>query len=37
MAGFWSTFWSEVVQSFAFGVGSVFSGIVLVTIQAAKV
>jgi len=25
MAGFWSTFWSEVVRSFAFGVGSVFS------------
>ena len=36
MTGFWSTLWSEVVQSFAFGVGAVPSGIVLVTVQAAK-
>jgi hypothetical protein len=37
MTGFWASFWSQVVQSFAFGVGAVPPGIVLVTIQAAKV
>jgi hypothetical protein len=36
MAGFWASFWSEIVKSFAFGVGAVPSGIVLVTVQAAK-
>jgi hypothetical protein len=36
MTGFWASFWSEVVQSFAFGVGAVPSGIALVTVQAAK-
>jgi hypothetical protein len=36
MTGFWASLWSEVVQSFAFGVGAVPSGIALVTLQAAK-
>ena len=36
MMGFWTTLWSEVLQSFAFGVGAVPSGIVLVTLQTAK-
>jgi hypothetical protein len=34
---FAAAFWSEVVQSSAFDVGAVPSGIVLVTLQAAKV
>jgi hypothetical protein len=32
MTGFWSSFWSEIFQSFAFGVSAVPSGIVLVTV-----
>jgi hypothetical protein len=34
---FAAAFWFEIVQSFAFGVSAVPSGIVLVTVQAAKV
>jgi hypothetical protein len=34
VTGFWSSFWSEIFQSFAFGVSAVPSGIVLVTVLA---